>query len=265
MLAKGVALLDEDGGLLNDWSCHDDGKTAERPKPSVRVLAKDLSWELNRRNEVQVVVENDGTVAVDGFEVLYYYRDAQGDVADPEYYDTTFAKASHVAAGGDLYYISFMYKNVVLNPGERNAFGNGAKFALHNSDWGDGFNANDDPSHHGLGRDFAVADSIVVLDRNGNLLYGGVPQPRFADSVVVKNVSESRVTRVGDVVYVEIDAEGYYTLEIVNAVGAPQAKLFEGKWGEGTHMVVIPADKLKQGGYLVLRNGNVILNWQIFK
>ncbi|MCQ2099429.1 MAG: hypothetical protein MJZ10_03860 [Fibrobacter sp.] len=265
VLAKGVALLDEDGGLLNDWSCHDDGKTAERPKPSVRVLAKDLSWELNRRNEVQVVVENDGTVAVDGFEVLYYYRDAQGDVADPEYYDTTFAKASHVAAGGDLYYISFMYKNVVLNPGERNAFGNGAKFALHNSDWGDGFNANDDPSHHGLGRDFAVADSIVVLDRNGNLLYGGVPQPRFADSVVVKNVSESRVTRVGDVVYVEIDAEGYYTLEIENAVGAPQAKLFEGKWGEGTHMVVIPADKLKQGGYLVLRNGNVILNWQIFK
>ena len=185
-------------------------------------------------------------------------------MANPEYYDYAFAKASFSNVGGDLYYVSFMYENVILNPGERNAFGNGAQFALHDWNWDFGFNSGDDPSHHGLSRNLSAADSAVVLDRNGNLLWGNVPQPKFANNYVVKP-GESRITRVGDVVYVDIDVTGYYTLETVNAVGTPLAKLFEGTWNPGEHMVQIPADKLKAGGYLVLRKGYEILNWQLLK
>lgn len=158
-----------------------------------------------------------------------------------------------------------MYSNSVLNPGEKSAFGSGAQFALHNVNWQEGFNANDDPSHHGLSREFAVADSIVVLDRNGNLLWGNVPQPKFADNFVVMPAGESRVTRVGDVVYVDIDETGYYTLETVNAAGMPLARLFDGTWKPGEYIVQIPADKLNAGGYLVLRKGYEILNWQLLK
>lgn len=66
----------------------------------------------------------------------------------------------------------------------------------------------DDPSHHGLSRNLSAADSVVVLDRNGNLLWGNVPQPKFSNNYVVKP-GESRITRVGDVVYVDIDVTGY--------------------------------------------------------
>ena len=266
VVANGIALLDDNGELLNEWQCYDDGLPAEQAKPSVRALAKDESENPSQSSRVRVVVENDGSVAVDGFEVRYYYRDADGKMAKPDYYDFAFADTSYMNVGGNLYYVSFMYRNSVLNSGERNAYGNGAQFALHGRDWNPAyFDASDDPSHRGLGREFAVADSIVVLDRNGNLLWGHVPQPKFANNFVVMPAGESRVTRVGDVVYVDIDEMGYYTLETVNAVGTPLARLFDGTWQPGEHMVQIPADKLNAGGYLVLRMGNIILNWQLLK
>ena len=67
----------------------------------------------------------------------------------------------------------------------------------------------DDPSHHGLSRNLSAADSVVVLDRNGNLLWGNVPQPKFANNYIVKPAGEGRITRVGDIVYVDIDVIGY--------------------------------------------------------
>ena len=190
---------------------------------------------------------------------------ANGRMAKPDYYDFAFADTSFANVGGNLYYVSFVYDNVILNPGEKNAFGNGAQFALHNVNWQDGFSASDDPSHHGLSRNLSAADSIVVLDRNGNLLWGSVPQPKFANNFVVKPVGKNRVTRVGDVVYVEIDETGYYTLEAVDANSVALAKFFEGTWKPGEYMVEIPMNKLSSGMYLVLRKGNEIFNWQLLK
>ncbi len=265
VVANGVALLDENGKLLNEWQCYDDGAPAEQAKPSVRALAKEETDNPSQSSRIRIVVENNGSVAVDGFEVRYYYRDANGRMAKPDYYDFAFADTSFANVGGDLYYVSFMYTNSALNPGERNAFGNGAQFALHNVNWLDGFSASDDPSHHGLTRELTSADSVVVLDRNGNLLWGNVPQPKFANNFVIKPLGKNRVTRVGDVVYVEIDETGYYTLETVNAIGMPLVRLFEGTWKPGEYMVEISAEKFNAGGYLVLRKGNEILNWQLLK
>ena len=175
------------------------------------------------------------------------------------------ATASRVSAGGNLYYVSLVYNNVVLKPGKRTA---AVKFGLHARDWSiSAYNANDDPSYHGIGtgQNLQVADSVVVLDLNGNLLWGSVPQPNFQNNVVASDSGASRVTRVGDMVYVNIDQTGYYYLEVVDSFGTVKTRLFEGTWGVGEHTVQIPASVMQPGRYIVLRRGNTILNWQLLK
>ena len=175
------------------------------------------------------------------------------------------ATASRVSAGGHLYYVSLVYNNVVLKPGKRTA---AVKFGLHARGWSESaYSVSDDPSHHGIGtgQNLKVADSVVVLDRNGNLLWGKVPRPNFQNNVVAGDSGASRVTRVGDVVYVNIDQAGYYYLETVDAFGTLKNRLFEGTWSVGEHVVQIPASAMQPGRYLVLRRGNTILNWQLLK
>jgi hypothetical protein len=105
----------------------------------------------------------------------------------------------------------------------------------------------------------------VVLDLERDLLWGGVPRPTFSNNVVASDSGASRVTRVGDVVYVNIDQTGYYYLETVDAFGTVKNRLFEGTWSVGEHIVQIPASAMQPGRYLVLRRGNTILNWQLLK
>ena len=170
-----------------------------------------------------------------------------------------------MSAGGNLYYVSLVYNNVVLKPGKRTA---AVKFGLHARGWSESaYSVSDDPSHHGIGtgQNLLEADSVVVLDRNGNLLWGKVPRPNFQNNVVASDSSASRVTRVGDMVYVNIDQTGYYYLEVVDAFGTVKNRIFEGTWNVGEHTVQIPASAMKAGRYIVLRRGNTILNWQLLK
>ena len=170
-----------------------------------------------------------------------------------------------MAAGGNLYYVSLVYNNVVLKPGKRSA---AVKFGLHARGWSSSaYNASDDPSYHGIGtgQNLLVADSVVVLDLNGNLLWGKVPRPNFQNNVVASDSGANRVTRVGDMVYVNIDQTGYYYLEVVDAFGTVKNRLFEGTWSVGEHTVQIPASAMKSGRYIVLRRGTTILNWQLLK
>ena len=99
----------------------------------------------------------------------------------------------------------------------------------------------------------------------GNLLWGNVPRPNFQNNVVVNDSGASRVTRVGDMVYVNIDQTGYYYLEVVDAFGTLKNRIFEGTWNVGEHTVQIPASAMTAGRYIVLRRGNTILNWQLLK
>ena len=73
------------------------------------------------------------------------------------------------------------------------------------------------------------------------------------------------MTRVGDMVYVNIDQTGYYYLEVVDAFGTVKNRIFEGTWNVGEHTVQIPASVMQPGRYIVLRRGNTILNWQLLK
>ena len=267
--AKGVVVLDSRGVMLNGWNCVDDGMPATTPASGIRALAAEESNEPWKNSTIAVYVENNGFDSISGFEARYYYRDASGTMEYPDWYylgpENKAATASRVSAGGNLYYVSLVYNNVVLKPGKRSA---AVKFGLHARGWSSSaYNAYDDPSYHGIGtgQNLQVADSVVVLDLNGNLLWGGVPQPNFSNNVVASDSGASRVTRVGDVVYVNIDQMGYYYLETVDAFGTLKNRLFEGTWSAGEHTVQIPASAMQPGRYLVLRRGNTILNWQLLK
>ena len=267
--AKGLVVLDSKGEMLNGWNCVDDGMPATTPASGIRALAAEESNEPWKNSTIAVYVENNGSDTVSGFEARYYYRDASGTMEYPDWYylgpENKAATASRVSAGGNLYYVSLVYNNVVLKPGKRSA---AVKFGLHAQGWSSSaYNAYDDPSYHGIGtgQNLLEADSVVVLDRNGNLLWGGVPRPNFQNNVVANDSGASRVTRLGDMVYVNIDQTGYYYLEVVDAFGTVKNRIFEGTWNVGEHTVQIPASVMQPGRYIVLRRGNTILNWQLLK
>lgn len=259
--ADGIAVLDSEGFLLNDWSCYDASGPANARRKSVRVLAKD-SKAGSTSSLITMLVENTGEVPVEGFEARYYFREQNGSQVDV--YHSPFASHETVNSSGDLRYVSFRYAKTVLNPGEKSDFGNGVNFEIHSPDWTADFDALDDPSHRGLNAaTFAETDSAVVLDLNGNLLWGNAPSPNFAESSAPKS-PKGLIEIEGDVAYVNAPAAGAYTLETVNAAGTPLVNLFCGTWTEGEHSVSLKDFTFAPGSYLVLRQGKKILAWQLF-
>lgn len=259
--ATGVALLDGEGNLLNEFACYDEDGPMQKAKIKVRVMAKDNSYGSSSVSDIAAYVENIGNAPVDGFEMRYYFRDTAKTDLDINW--SAFATNSKVNAGGDLYYISFMY-DVILNSGDKSDYGSGVQFALHHPNRTNDFNAADDPSHHNLNNSGMVeADSIVVLDRRGNLLWGGVPQPKFSAEYVTKETYADLVRRDGDIIYVDIEEDGYYTLETVNAIGIPLKTLYKGTWNVGEHSVTIDLNSLQPSSFIVLRKGTEILSWNL--
>ena len=255
-----IALLDEDGYLLSNWSCYEQGAPAEMLTPSVRALAMEENWDTSAKSTIAMLVENTGVVKLDGFEVRYYFRD---DAEKPQFdvHSNMFAQTpEYVEVGNGLYYVSFRYNDVILNPGEKSDFGNGVKFALHHSNY-QNWNAADDPSHYGLTHEMSQADSIVVFDRSGRLLWGAIPQqsqgaPKKGRNTVVSN---GTIEIDGDQVIVTVNEPAYYALQVVDALGSPLQTLFKGPWNEGIHYVSVENTTLTPNNYLVLvRNGSVL-------
>ena len=257
--ATGVALLDGEGNLLNEFSCYDEDGPMQKAKIKVRAMARDNSYGSFSVSDIVAYVENIGNVAVDGFEMRYYFRDTTKTEMDIHW--NAFATSSKVNAGGDLYYASFKY-DVILNSGDKTDYGSGVQFALHHPNRTNDFNVADDPSHYNLNNyEMVEADSIVVLDSRGNLLWGNAPQPRFSADYVTKETYAELVHREGDVIYVDIEENGYYILETVNAVGIPLKTLYRGTWDIGEHSVTIDMNSLQPSSFIVLRRGSEILSW----
>ena len=259
--ATGVALLDAEGNLLNEFSCYDEDGPIQKAKRRVRAMARDNSEGSNSESHLAIYVENTGSVPVDGFETRYYFRDTAQTELD--IYWNAFAQSSKVSAGGDLYYVSFLYDDI-LNAGDKSDYGNGVQFSLHHPNRTHDFNAADDPSHYNLNnREMVEADSIVVLDRQGNLLWGNAPQPKFRPEYIVKENHAKSIYREGDIVYVNIEESGYYTLETVNAIGVPLKKLYKGSWEAGEHSVTLDMKQILPSSYIVLRKNSEILAWEL--
>lgn len=259
--ATGVALLDGEGNLLNEFACYDEDGPMQKAKIKIRAMAKDYEYGSTSASNLAVYVENTGSVPVDSFEVRYYFRDS----AETEVYVnwSDFAASRKVSAGGDLYYVSFTY-DVILNPGDVTDYGSGVQFALHHPNRTNDFNAMDDPSHYNLNSYAMVeADSIAVLDKLGNLLWGNAPQPKFSEGYIVKEEYADLVHREGDVIYVNVEESGYYILEMVNAMAVPLKTLYKGLWDAGEHSVTIDVKSIQPSSYIVLRRGTEILSWSL--
>ena len=134
--ANGVVVLDSKGEMLNAWNCIDDGLPAVVPPSNIRAIAADESSEPWKNSTVAVSVQNTGSADVSGFEVRYYYRDASGTMEPPDWYylgqQNTSIIPSKVSVGGNLYYVSLVYSNVVLKPGNSSDV---VKFGLHAHNW----------------------------------------------------------------------------------------------------------------------------------
>jgi hypothetical protein len=256
-----IALLDENGNLLSNWSCYEQGSPAEMLTPSVRALAMEESWNTSARSTIAMLVENIGVVKLNGFEVRYYFRD-NGEKPQFDVHSNMFAKApEYVEVGNGLYYVSFRYENVILNSGEKSDFGNGVKFALHHSNE-QNWNVADDPSHYGLTHEMSQADSIAVFDLSGSLLWGAIPQSSGNESP--KNgpkpvASNGAIVIEGGQIVVTVAETATYTLQVIDAKGNPVQTLFKGAWNEGVHYVSVENTTLTPNNYLVLiRNGSIL-------
>lgn len=253
-----VAVLDGEGNLISRFSCYDGTGPAKPKTPKVRALARDEGGASNM-NTIAMMVENVGEIPLNGFEVRYYVREST--LPELNVYDNQFATASNITyVDGDLYYVSFKYENIILNPGEKSDYGNGVKFALHRTDGSD-WDASDDASHYGLSYSFAQADSIVILDLSRNLLWGATPRPTNALPEIpgVGNYGDYVVIDP-DGITVDVPDDGRYTLEMVNASGTSQAVIFSGNWSAGEHYISTKNITLISGQYIVLRKGTTILS-----
>lgn len=134
------------------------------------------------------------------------------------------------------------------------------KFALHHTDY-QNWNAADDPSHFGLTHEMSQADSIVVFDRSGRLLWGAIPQqsdgaPKKGPNTVVTN---GAIVIEGGQIVVTVAETATYTLQVIDAKGNPVQTLFKGTWNEGVHYVSVENTTLTPNNYLVLiRNGSIL-------
>lgn len=263
--ASGVALLDEEGNLLNEWACFDSDGPAIQARKEARVLASDEKMGSNTASTLKLVVENTGGTMLDGFELRYYLRDNSGNV-QVSAYDAEGASVSMNDAGGNLHFVSVVYKDTKLNPGEKVDYGNGVKFELHYPNWAEGFDASDDPSHYNItGWGQVVADSVVLLDLGGNLIWGKVPKPEFDGEYEISQPERGIVFRDNDNIYVDIDEEGHYILEVVNAASVPVKTLFNGYWEAGEHVVNVSNYTFASNTYLVLKKDKKIIYWNLYK
>lgn len=259
--AASIALLDGEGNLLNEFACYDEDGPMQKSKIKVRAMAKDNALGSSRSSDLAVYVENVGSMPVNGFEMRYYFRDSVETEVDINW--NAFALVTKQSAGGDLHYVSFKYDNL-LNSGDKSDYGNGVQFSIHHPDWTSDFNAADDPSHYGLDNlEMAEADSVVILDSIGNLLWGSAPQPKFSAGYVTGESNADLVYRDGDVIYVSVEENGSYTLETVNAVGVPLKTLFKGFWNVGEHSLTLDMKNIQPSSYIVLRKGTEILSWKL--
>ena len=254
-----IAVLDAEGNLISRFNCYDGAGPAKIKTPSVRVLALDERGTSSEASVISMVVENVGEIPVYGFEIQYFIRDTE--MPEFDVYDNPFAGVAELVDVGDnMYYVSFVYDDVILNPGEKSDYGMGVKFSLHHSNWQD-WDVSDDASHYGLSHEFRQADSIVVLDHRGNLLWGGVPHSANALPEIAGDDDYGNLISFGfGEVLVSIPNDGTYVLERVNAAGISQKVFFSGFWETGEHCITVEKTNLISGQYLVLRCGKTILS-----
>ncbi len=263
----GIIVLDSDKRLIGG-SC-----VEMEDSVSVEVRARVYAAETrndNSASEFQIKVENVGNVTLKNYDVRYYFF-LEGGLA-PEL--NTYNLPDGVSAtmenfGEGRWQVSMHASEPLVSGGSWNKI---AQIALHCENWNDIWNASDDPSRIGLGRDMVEAVGVNVFDSLGNRIYGDEPVwPEIAhvatpaDSSGVPDYGLKPkddgvpIHRTDDGLVIELTQYTNISLSLVNVVGAPIKSLYSGTLAPGAQFVHVDWTGVDMNRtYLLLRVNGAI-------
>ena len=262
----GVVVLDNDNNLIG-------GSCAEMEEPvsletKVRVLAADMRGD-NQASEIHFMVENMGNVSLKNFDVRYYFFVEEGLAPDYELNDKSECTSASMESLGSGRWQVTVHCDKPLVAGK--TWQNPVKVALHLPGWAAMWNANDDPSHDGLGMTMRVASGICVFDSTGYMLYGNtpvwaLPAPDEINPDSVYNVDfgyhapgSVPVIRTPEGLVITMDNWSYVELSLVTALGTPVKSIFSGTLAPGDQLVHVDWTGIDMNRtYLMLKvNGTI--------
>lgn len=262
----GVVVLDNDNNLIG-------GSCAEMEDPvsletKVRVLASDMRGD-NQASEIHFMVENTGNVSLKNFDVRYYFFVEEGLAPDYELNDKSKCSSASMESLGSGRWQVTVHCDSSLVAGK--TWQNPVKVALHLPGWAAMWNANDDPSHDGLGMTMRVASGICVFDSTGYMLYGNVPvwmlpAPDEVNPDSIYNVDfgyhapgSVPIIRTPEGLVITMDSWSYVELSLVTALGTPVKSIFSGTLAPGEQFVRVDWNGIDMNRtYLMLKvNGSI--------
>jgi hypothetical protein len=231
-------------------------ETAPQPlrKPAPVVYARDVHFGSNRSSLLHVQLQNQGDAALMGFEIRYYMQLAEGlpPVLQPVYHPHGQSATLHnLGMGQWMVSMTFPQENI---PAATALWeGNSIQFEVRLPDWMQAWNGMDDPSQPGP--TMAEAPGIVVLDIQGNVLWGTIPQPPPAGDSPPNSLGYLR--QDGSTLVVNPPSGGNWTVAVVDPIGITKNIVFQG-WLEGSTSLPLP--EVLPGDYIVLRLGSHIVD-----
>jgi len=263
----GIIVLDSDKRLIGG-SC-----VEMEDSVSVEVRARVYAAETrndNSASEFQIKVENVGNVTLKNYDVRYYFF-LEGGLA-PEFntYNLPDGVSAAVENIGEGRWQVSMHASEPLASGA--SWKKIAQIVLHCENWNNIWDASDDPSRIGLGRDMVEAVGVNVFDSLGNRIYGDEPVwPEIAhvatpaDSSGVPDYGLKPkddgvpIHRTDDGLVIELTQYTNISLSLVNVVGAPIKSLYSGTLAPGAQFVHVDWTGVDMNRtYLLLRVNGAI-------
>lgn len=239
---------------------------------SAEVRAKVFAIETrndNSASEFHVKVENVGNVTLKNYDVRYYFF-LEGGLAPQfdSYVLPEGVSASLENIGEGRWQVSLHASRPLVSGG---SWKDNAQIVLHCENWNDVWNAADDPSRVGLGREMVEAVGVNIFDSLGNRIYGNEPVwPKIvhvatADSSDVPDYGLKPkgdaipIHRTDDGLIIELLQYTDISLSLVNAVGVPVKNLYSGTIASGGQFIRVDWTGIDLNRtYLMLRVNGII-------
>lgn len=268
---RGIVVLDADKNLVGGSCAEMEDEISALPK--ARAVASDVRND-RLASEIHIAVENLGNVALKNFDLQYYFyvEDGLSPVLDVNHLGV--CRSAELETFGAGRYAVNIHCAHPVGAGNRTALP--VNFTLHLPGWASAWNADDDPSHDGLGAREAEARGIGVFDSLGNRIYGDIPvwpetlsvaesvktrSPGDPSEAFEKNAVDEnyRISRSPEGILLSLKGAATLSLDLVNAVGLPVKPLFSGTLPAGENFLPLDWTGIDLSAtYLVLRvDGNI--------
>ncbi len=267
---RGIVVLDADRNFVGGSCAEMEDEISALPK--VRTVSSDVRND-RLASEIHIAVENLGNVALKNFDLQYYFyvEDGLSPVLDVNHLGTCLS-AELESFGAGRYAVNIHCANPI-GAGGKTALP--VNFTLHLPGWASAWNADDDPSHVGLGAGEVEARGIGIFDSLGNRIYGEIPvwpetlsvaetkarSPSEPSEVFEKNAVDEnfQIARSPDGFLLSLKGAATLSLDLVNAIGLPVKSIFRGSLPAGEKFLPVDWTGIDLSAtYLVLRvDGNI--------